>query len=119
MLSFRDCRKNDGSESSGVPFRVSKALIGTRAYPRVRFSGRDGEVAALASRDLSSGLAAMLGRDVAASIDASLDRAEIVIDLSAATESPRSKSSSLEDDSFEISRNGGDLGSIAIRAGSS
>ncbi|HWN57185.1 MAG TPA: DUF4838 domain-containing protein, partial [Methylomirabilota bacterium] len=98
---------------------MSKALIGTRAYPRIRFSRRDGEVAALASRDLSSGLAAMLGREVAASMDASLDRAEIVIDLSADAESPRSTSSSLETDSFEISRQGGDLGSIAIRAGSS
>jgi len=51
---------------------VSKALIDTRAYPRIRFS--DGDVAALASRDLSSGLAAMLDREVAASADVSLNR---------------------------------------------
>src|ERR1700731_1354592 len=119
MLSFRDCRKNDGSESSGVLIRVSKALFGTRAYPRIRFSDRDGEVTALASRELSSGLATMLGRDVAASADASLDRAEIMIDLGADAESSRLSPTSLEDDSFEISRQGGDLGSIAIRAGSS
>src|SRR5579864_2452531 len=98
MLSFRDCRKNDGSESAGVLFRVSKALIGTRAYPRIRFSDRGGEVTALAGRELSSGLATMLGREVATSADASLDRAEIVIDLSADAESSHPTRTSLEDD---------------------
>jgi len=97
---------------------VSKALIGTRAYPRIRFSGRAGDVAALASRDLSIGLAAMLGREVPASADASIDRAEIVIDLSADAELSRPARNSLEDHGFEISRQGADVGSIAIRAGS-
>jgi len=118
MLSFLNRRKNDGSESSGVPFRVSKALIGTRAYPRIRFSGRDGEVAELASRDLSNGLAAMLGREVATSPDASLDAA-ILIDLGAGAESFPPARTSLKDDGYEVSRHGGDVGSIAIRAGNS
>ena len=61
----------------------------------------------------------MLGREVPVSADASLDRAEIVIDLTADAESSRPARTSLEDDSFEISRQGGDVGSIAIRAGSS
>src|SRR6266850_2953618 len=117
MLSFPNRRKNDGSESSGVPFRVSKALIDTRAYPRIRFS--DGDVAALASRDLSSGLAAMLDRELASSADVSLNRPELVIDLDDTTESPHRASNSLDDDSFEVSRQGGGDGSIAIRAGSS
>jgi hypothetical protein len=119
MLSFRDCRKNDGSESAGVLFRVSKALFDTRAYPRIRFSGRDSESTTLAGRDLASGLAAMLRRDVSASPDASLDRAEILLDLGADAESSRLSRTSLEDDSFEVSRQGADGGSIAIRAGSS
>ena len=119
MLSFRNRRKNDGSQSAGVLFRVSKALFDTRAYPRIRFSGGDSESTALAIRELSSGLAAMLGRDVSASPDASLAPAEIMLDLSADAESSRSAHNSLEDDSFEISRQGGDDGSIAIRAGSS
>src|SRR6266404_9689296 len=99
MLSFRDCRKNDGSEVCGVLYRVSKALFDTRAYPRIRFSDRDGEVTALAGRELSSGLATMLGRDVSTSSDAPLDRAEIVIDLSADAESSRPTRNSLEEDS--------------------
>ncbi|HYR78420.1 MAG TPA: DUF4838 domain-containing protein, partial [Candidatus Dormibacteraeota bacterium] len=96
---------------------MSKALIDTRAYPRIRFS--DGDVAALASRDLSSGLAAMLDREVAASADVSLNRPELVIDLGDITESPHRASTSLDDGSFEISPQGSDVGSIAIRAGSS
>jgi hypothetical protein len=74
---------------------------------------------ALASRDLSSGLAAMLSLEVPASADASLDRTEILIDLSADVESTNAARDSLEDNSFEISRQGGDEGSISIRAGSS
>src|SRR5258705_7795288 len=112
MLSFPNRRKNDGSESSGVPFRVSKALIDTRAYPRIRFS--DGDVNALASRDLSSGLAAMLGRELASSADVSLNRPELVIDLDDTTESPHRASNSLDDGSFEVSRQDGDLGSIPL-----
>ncbi|HSU91492.1 MAG TPA: DUF4838 domain-containing protein, partial [Sporolactobacillaceae bacterium] len=98
---------------------MSKALIDTRAYPRIRFSGSGGEVTALASRDLSSGLAAMLGREVAASTDASLDRAEIAIDLSADAESSHPGRTSLSDDSFEVSHHGGDADSIAIRSANS
>ena len=98
---------------------MSWALIGTRAYPRIRFCDHDSEATALASRELSSGLAAMLGREVSASPDASLDRAEIVIDLGDIAETTNSARTSLEDDSFEVSRQGGDVGSIAIRAASS
>jgi hypothetical protein len=101
---------------------VSKAGTGTRAYPRIRFSGRDGEVAALAAGDLSGGLSAMLGREVDSSADASIDRAEIVIDLGDGAESTHPARQSLDGDSFEVSRQGGDTGgdtgSIAIRAGS-
>jgi hypothetical protein len=118
MLSFPNRRKNDGLVLSRVEYRVSKAGADTSAYPRIRFSARDGEVATLASRDLSLGLSAMLGRDVAASADASIDRAEIVIDLGDRTESTHPERTSLQDDSYEVSRHGREAGSIAIRAGS-
>ena len=61
----------------------------------------------------------MLGREVAASPDASLAPSEILLDLGADAESSRLSRTSLEDDSFEVSRQGGDDGSIAIRAASS
>ena len=47
------------------------------AAPRVRVSAKGGEVAAVAARDLSSGLAAMLGIEVASSTDAALSHTEI------------------------------------------
>jgi hypothetical protein len=94
---------------------VSKAGTDTSAYPRIRFGGGDAVVATLASRDLSTGLSAMLARDVPASADASLDRTEIVVDLSDRAEPTHPERLPLQGDSYEVSR---DTSSIAIRAGS-
>ena len=93
---------------------MSKAGADTSAYPRIRFGGGDAVVATLAARDLSTGLSAMLGREVAASADASLDRAEVIVDLSDRAESTNPERTSLQGDSYEVSRG---TGSIAIRAG--
>jgi len=97
---------------------VSKEGVSTRAYPRIRFSGCDGEVTALAAGELSSGLSAMLGGEVVAAADMSIDHAEIVVELGNRTESDHPAGSLLDGDSFEVSRRGGDSGSIAIQAGS-
>jgi len=94
---------------------VSKA--GVAPCPRVRFNGAGGEVAALAARDLSSGLAAMLGSEVGSSPDASIARAEIRIDLCDSTASAAAAPNALEGDSFDVSREGGGARSIVIRAG--
>ena len=83
------------------------------AAPHIRFSASSGEVAALAARDLSSGLTAMLGTEVASSADASLTPTEIRIDLGDSTAAPAS-SVALEGDSFDVSRG---AESIVIRAG--
>ena len=91
---------------------MSKAGTDTSAYPRIRFGGSDAVVATLASRDLSLGLSAMLDRDVPASADASLDRTEIIVDLSDRAESAHPERPPLEDDNYEVSR---DTNSIAIR----
>jgi Domain of unknown function (DUF4838) len=92
---------------------VSKEGIGARSYPRIRFSGREGEVAALAARELSSGLSAMLGREIDAYADASSDRAAIAIELGEGAESTHPTGSILEGDSFEVSRHSA---AISIRA---
>ena len=93
---------------------MSKPGADTSAYPRIRFGGGDAVVATLASRDLSTALSAMLGREVPTSADASLDRTEIVIDLGDRAESTHPERVPLQDDSYEVSR---DAASIAIRAG--
>jgi hypothetical protein len=85
------------------------------AAPRIRFSATAGEVAELAARDLSSGLAAMLGAEVSPAPDASLAPAEIRIELGDSAISASASPLALEGDSFEVSR--ADR-SIVIRAGS-
>ncbi|MGC2278209.1 MAG: hypothetical protein WA571_19500, partial [Candidatus Binatus sp.] len=85
------------------------------AAPRVRVSAKGGEVAAVAARDLSSGLAAMLGIEVVSSTDAALSHTEIRIELGDSAASANPPSIALEGDSFDVSR-GGD--SFVIRAGS-
>ncbi|MGH7925087.1 MAG: DUF4838 domain-containing protein, partial [Candidatus Binatus sp.] len=82
--------------------------------PRIRISGSSGEVAALAARDLSSGLAAMLGFAVETSADASLPPAEMRIDLGHSTTSAQALPITLEGDSFDVSLR---AESIVIRAG--
>ena len=94
---------------------MSKA--GVAPGPRVRFNGAGGEVAALAARDLSSGLAAMLASRVGSSPDASIPRAEMRIDLGDSAASAHAAPIALEGDSFDVSREGGGAGSIVIRAG--
>ncbi|MGB9382717.1 hypothetical protein, partial [Candidatus Binatus sp.] len=84
------------------------------AAPRVRVSAKGGEVAAVAARDLSSGLAAMLGIEVVSSTDAALSHTEIRIELGDSAASAYPPSIALEGDSFDVSR-GGD--SFVIRAG--
>jgi hypothetical protein len=96
---------------------VSKEGAAAQARPRVRFSGAGGEVAALAARDLSSGLAAMLGMEVGSSPDASIPRAEMRIDLGDSATAEHAAPIALEGDSFDVSREGGGAGSIVIRAG--
>jgi hypothetical protein len=96
---------------------VSKEGAAAQVRPRVRFSGAGGEVAALAARDLSSGLAAMLASEVESSPDASIPRAEMRIDLGACAPSAHAAPIALEGDSFDVSREGGGAGSIVIRAG--
>ena len=89
---------------------MSKAGV---VVPRIRLSASAGEVATLAARDLSSGLAAMLGSEVGSSSDASIAPTEIRIDLgnsAAAAASPIA----LDGDSFDVSRA---AESIVIRAG--
>jgi Domain of unknown function (DUF4838) len=81
--------------------------------PRIRFSATAGEVATLAARDLSSGLAAMLGAEVESSPDAALAATEIRVELGDSASSTRSPIA-LEGDSFDVSRGGE---SIVIRAG--
>ncbi len=84
------------------------------AAPRIRFSAQGGEVGSLAARDLSIGLAAMLGSEVEPSPDASLAPSEIRIELGdSATAAPASPIA-LDGDSFDVSR--GEQ-SITIRAG--
>jgi hypothetical protein len=82
--------------------------------PRIRLSGAGGEVAWLAARDLSGGLAAMLATEVGLSPDASLPPAEIRIDLGNSATPAHASPIALDGDSFEISRG---AESIAIRAG--
>ncbi len=94
---------------------MSKA--GVAPCPRVRFSGAGGEVAALAVRDLSGGLAAMLGCEAGSSPDASIPRAEMRIDLGESADCEPGSPVALEGDSFDVSRQGGGDGSIVIRAG--
>jgi hypothetical protein len=89
---------------------MSKAGV---AAPHIRFSASAGEVAILAARDLTSGLAAMLGTEVASSAEASLAPTEIRIDLGNSAVAPAS-SVVLEGDSFDVSRA---AESIVIRAG--
>ena len=96
---------------------MSNEGVAARACPRVRFSGEGGEVAALAARDLSSGLAAMLALSVESSPDTSMPHSEIRIDLGKSTTSAHASPIALEGDSFDISREGGNAGSIVIRAG--
>ena len=96
---------------------MSKAGAAPPSSPRVRFSAAGGEVAALAARDLSAGLAAMLAARVGSSPDASLPRAEVIIDLGDSAPSAHPASIALEGDSFDVSRVGGRDGSIVIRAG--
>jgi len=96
---------------------VSKAGAAPPYTPRVRFSGAGGQLAALAARDLSSGLAAMLASEVGSSPDASLVRAEMRIDLGDSAHCAHTAPVALEGDSFDVSRVGGRDGSIVIRAG--
>ncbi len=94
-----------------------KAGAAPPSSPRVRFSDAGGEVAALAARDLSSGLAVMLAARVGSSPDASLPRAEMRIDLGDSARCAHAAPIALEGDSFDVSRVGGGDGSIVIRAG--
>lgn len=96
---------------------MSKAGAAPPYTPRVRFSGAGGQLAALAARDLSSGLAAMLASEVGSSPDASLVRAEMRIDLGDSAHCAHTAPVALEGDSFDVSRVGGRDGSIVIRAG--
>jgi hypothetical protein len=89
---------------------MSKAGV---AAPHISFSASSGEVAALAARDLASGLAAMLGSEVGSSSDASVAPTEIRIDLGNSTAALASPIA-LEGDSFDVSRA---AESIVIRAG--
>jgi hypothetical protein len=84
------------------------------AAPRIRFSATGGEVARRAARELSSGLAAMLGVEVESSPDASLVAAEIRIDLGDSATPAHASPIALDGDSFEVSRG---AESITIRAG--
>jgi hypothetical protein len=84
------------------------------AAPRVSFSAIGGEVATLAARELSSGLAAMLGVEVESSPDASIAPTEIRVQLASSTISAQTSPITLEGDSFDVSRAGG---SLLIRAG--
>jgi Domain of unknown function (DUF4838) len=85
------------------------------AAPRVRFSDRAGDVATLASRDLSSGLSSMLGAEVASTTDASVTPTEIRIELGESTAFAPASPIELEGDSFDISRA---AESIIVRSGS-
>ncbi len=84
------------------------------AAPRVRFSASAGEVATLAARDLASGLAAMLGIEIASSTDAALTHTEIRIELGNSTTSASASPIALSGDSFDVARR---TESIVIRAG--
>jgi hypothetical protein len=90
---------------------MSKAGV---AAPRIRFSANAGEVATLAARDLSSGLAAMLGAEVASTPDASLTPTQIRIELGDSTTSTPPSPIAFDGDSFDVSRG---AESMAIRAG--
>ncbi len=74
------------------------------AAPRVRFSAKGGEVGSIAARDLSSGLAAMLGSEVESSPDASLAPSEIRIELGDSATAAQASPIALEGDSFDVSR---------------
>ena len=84
------------------------------AAPRIRFNGAAGELATLAARELSNGVAAMLGTEVGSSSDASLAPAEIRIDLADAATPAHAAPIALEGDAFDVSRG---AQSIVIRAG--
>jgi hypothetical protein len=84
-----------------------------RKIPRIRFGG--GDTAALAARDLSNGLSAMLGTTVEDRRDESITGAELRIELGETGQPDRAKHEQLEGDSFEVSRVNN---TIAIRAGS-
>jgi hypothetical protein len=86
--------------------------------PHVRYSATGGEVAAAAARDLSRGLAMMLGSEVEASADVALPRTEIRIDLGRTVTSAHAAAIANEGDSFDISREGDPARSIVIRAAS-
>ncbi|HZC45575.1 MAG TPA: hypothetical protein VE243_03810, partial [Candidatus Acidoferrum sp.] len=98
-------------ESSGVLQEMSKEAA---VAPRIRFSATGGTVAALAARDLSSGLMAMLATEVESVADASLPPNEIRIDLAESTAPASPSRVSLEGDSFDVSR---EAESILIHAG--
>ena len=82
--------------------------------PSVRFSRVAGEVATLAARDLSSGLAAMLATEVASAPDASLTPTELRIDFDESADGASASPVTLEGDAFDVSRASG---SIVVRAG--
>ncbi len=90
---------------------MSKAGAGA---PRVRFSRVAGEVATLAARDLSSGLAAMLATEVASAPDESLTPTEFRVDFGDSAAGASASPVSLEGDAFDVSRA---PDSIVIRAG--
>ncbi len=96
---------------------MSKAGAAPPSSPKVRFSADGGQLAALAARDLSAGLAAMLSGRVESSPDASLPRAEMRIDLGDSAASAHTAPVALEGDSYDVSRVRGSDGSIVIRAG--
>ncbi len=75
-------------------------------------------MAALASRELSSGLSAMLGKSVATSRDPSITKPEMRVELGDAAKSARAGIAQLDGDSFEVSREGGDAGVIVVCGGS-
>jgi Domain of unknown function (DUF4838) len=86
--------------------------------PHVRFSATGGEVAGAAARDLSRGLAMMLGSEVEASADVALPRTEVRIDLGRTVTSAHAAPIANEGDSFDISREGDPARSIVVRAAS-
>ncbi|HEY6300595.1 MAG TPA: hypothetical protein VIW95_13225, partial [Candidatus Binatus sp.] len=90
---------------------MSKAGV---VAPRIRFSATAGEVATFAACDLSSGLATMLGAEVASTPDASLTPTEIRIELGDSMTSTPASPIAFDGDSFDVSRG---AESIAIRAG--
>ncbi len=89
-----------------------------RSFPQIRYGAASGEATVTAVGDLAGGLGAMLRAKLDSTADARVPAREIHIELGDEESALATASTTLDGDSFEIARDGGEHGAIVIRAGS-